>query len=314
MATKIVLIADYVHEHLITSLHQIGYDVKYIPDATARSMQSLLPSLTGLLINSRVVADKALIDASPQLNFIGRIGSGLEIIDVEYATTKGIKVLNAPEGNRNAVAEHAMALLLNLMNNINVAAQQVSRFEWLREQNRGTELSGKTVALIAFGNTGRAFAKLLSSFDVHILAYDKYLPQGWVDGVKLTSLNEIYEQADVVSIHLPLTEETKYFVDQHFLNKFKKPIWLINTARGKVLDTRQLLQALDNKKVIAAGLDVMENEQLHTYTQEEKNVLMNLTGRPNVIVTPHIAGWTHESKLKIAQVLADKIASLPRHN
>jgi D-3-phosphoglycerate dehydrogenase len=305
-----ILITDSVHSLLIERLTQQNFSVNYQPNISESEVREIIHDYEGLIVNSKVYVGKEMLDKGLKLKFVCRLGSGLEVIDRIYATEKKIAVFNSPEGNRNAVAEHALAMLLGLMNNIYTANRQVKNMEWKREANRGTELSGKTVALIAFGNTAKAFSKLLSGFDVRLLAYDKYLDNSDFNNVELCGLDKIFLEADVLSIHLPLTDETKYMIDYAFLSQFKKPIWLINTSRGKVLRTSDLIKCLDEGKVLAAGLDVLENEKLDSYTEVEKNVFNELALRSNVALTPHIAGWTHESKLKIAEVLLENIAKL----
>ncbi|MBP6731721.1 MAG: hydroxyacid dehydrogenase, partial [Chitinophagales bacterium] len=254
-----------------------------------------------------VYAGKELIDRGGKLKFICRAGSGLEVIDTAYAAQKNIAAFNSPEGNRTAVAEHALGMLLNLMNNISRADAEIRNYEWKREENRGHELTGKTVGIIAYGHNAQAFAKVLQGFDVQVLTYDKYV-QGYSNGyVKEATLQQIFESADVLSLHLPLTEETKYMVDYNFLSQFKKPVWFINISRGKVLRTADLLKSIEEGKVKAAALDVFENEKLSTLTVEEKKVFDALLAEKRVLLTPHVAGWTHESKQKIAEVLLEKI-------
>lgn len=305
-----VLITDAVHESLIDGLVQLNYSVNYQPEISEVEVVKIIHDFEGLIVNSKVYVGSGLIDKAGKIKFVCRLGSGLEVIDTELCSKRGIAVFNSPEGNRNAVAEHALGMLLSLMNHICTSGAQVKNQEWKREQNRGTELSGKTIAFIAFGNTAQAFAKLLKGFDVRMLAYDKYLQKSDFSDVELCSLDKIFSEADVVSLHLPLTNETEYMIGRRFLEKFRKPIWLINTSRGKVLRTSDLLECLNSQKIEAAGLDVLENEKLDTYSEAEKKIFSELASRSNVLITPHIAGWTHESKRKIAEVLLQKIAML----
>lgn len=307
---KKILITDVVHECLIDGLIEAGYEVDYLPTITATEVENNIAPYFGLVVNSKVFVGKKVLDAAPNLKFVCRAGSGLEVIDVEYAKAKGIVAFNSPEGNRNAVAEHALGMLLNVMNNINRAHEQVKNGIWKREENRGNELNGKTIGLIAYGNTAQALAKILMGFDVTILAYDKYLTGFSNQFVMEASLQLIYEQADVVSVHLPLTDETNQLLDYSFFSKFKKPIWFINTSRGKVLKTADLLQAVLEHKVIGAALDVLENEQIAAWTTQEKQIHKALADTNRVLFTPHIAGWTHESKRKIGEVLLEKIVFL----
>jgi D-3-phosphoglycerate dehydrogenase len=298
-----ILITDEVHLLLKEGLEQDGCTVDYRPDINEEEVLEIISGYNGLLINSKVFVGKEILDRAAQLKFVCRIGSGLDTIDLDYAKQKNVIVFNSPEGNRNAVAEHALGLLLNIMNHISVANAQVKNKQWIREANRGNELSGKTIGLIGYGNTAQAFAKILNGFDVKILAYDKYLN----DFENQSPLETIFEQADILSIHLPLTAETKYMIDYGFLSSFKKPIWFLNTSRGKVLRTADLLLALNQGKIIAAALDVLENEKLGSLSEYENKIIEQLIADERILLTPHIAGWTHESKRKIAEVLLYKI-------
>lgn len=305
-----VLITDDLHALLKEGLEADGYEVDYRPEITPEQVLVIIENYTGLVINSKVAANEEMLSKATNLKFVCRAGSGLEVIDLPYAKAHNIAALNSPEGNRNAVGEQSLGMLLALMNNITVANTETKNGEWLREKNRGEELSGKTVGLIAYGNTGQAFAKLLRGFDVQVLAYDKYLTGFGNEYVKESSLQEIFEHADVLSLHLPLTTETLYMIDYAFMSSFKKPYWLLNTSRGKVLRTADMLQCIAEGKIKGAGLDVLENEKLSSYTEEEKALYQQLVGSPKVILTPHIAGWTHESKRKIAETLLQKIRNL----
>lgn len=305
-----VLITDNAHPLLAEGLIASGFEVDYRPNITPEEVLHLIPAYKGLVINSKIYAGKELITKAVKLKFIGRLGSGLEVIDVPFAKEKGIAAFNSPEGNRNAVAEHALGMLLNLMNNISKANTEVKNREWQREVNRGTELSGKTVGIIAYGNTGQAFAKLLRAFDVKVLVYDKYLKGFGNEIVKESALEEIAANADVLSLHLPLTEETKYMIDYNYLASFKKPFWVINTSRGKVLRTNDVLKCLQEGKIVGAALDVLENEQLNYLNIEEQGWLNGLIADNRVLLTPHIAGWTHESLRKIAETVLQKIRLL----
>lgn len=307
-----VLITDDVDNSLITKLKSIDVSVDYFPKIQLSEVKNIIQNYEIIVINTRTVMDKEMMDLAVKLQLIIRLGSGLEIIDLEYASTKGIKVINTPEGNRQAVAEHALGLLLALMNNILPSSNQVRNFVWNRESNRGLELNGKTIGIIGFGNTGSSFARLLAGFDVNILAYDKYKQRFAEDfrNVKETVPEEIFECSDVLSFHVPLTEETVFMGDMNFFNKFKKAIFLINTSRGKVIRTNELISALKSGKVRGAGLDVLENENLSRYSDIEKEMYSELFSLKNVIVTPHIAGWTKESKEKIAELVYKKIANL----
>ncbi|HRG88410.1 MAG TPA: NAD(P)-dependent oxidoreductase [Chitinophagales bacterium] len=308
--SKRILITDELHPLLQQGLETDGFTVDYRPTITEAEVHNIIHQYEGLVINSKVYAGKELLDKAVLLKFVCRAGSGLEVIDLPYAKEKNIAAFNSPEGNRNAVAEQALGMLLNLFNNITKANNEVHNYQWVREPNRGIELSGKTVALIAYGNTAQAFAKILRGFNVTVLAYDKYIKGFGDDFVNEASLQHIFDQADVVSLHLPLTAETTNMVDEAFLFSFKKPYWLLNTSRGKVLNAAALVKALDNGNVLGAALDVLENEKLNTLTQKQKADLDALLNKPNVLITPHIAGWTHESKQRIAEVLLEKIRKI----
>ena len=305
-----ILITDKIHPLLREGLEHDGFAVNYNPAISPDEVLQIIHDYEGLVVNSKIYVGKVMLDRALKLKFVCRAGSGLEIIDLDYAKKKNIIVFNSPEGNRNAVAEHALGMLLNLMNNISVANEQVKNYQWNREANRGHEISGKTIALIAYGNTAKAFSKLLKGFDVTILAYDKYY-QGFAnDFVDESSLEEIFKRTDIVSIHLPLTPETEYMIDYKFLSSFKKPHWLINTSRGKVLRTEDLMQCLNEGKILGAALDVLENEKLERISEDEKQIFEKLISDKRILLTPHIAGWTFESRKRIAEVLLQKIRNI----
>lgn len=306
---KRVLITDGVHEIMPATFESKDYEVDYQPDITLAESKEIIHRYHGAIINSKIKAHKDWLDAADNLEFIGRLGSGMEIIDVPYAQSKGIRVFSAPEGNRNAVAEHALGMLLALANNFLKGHYDVQRMQWDREGTRGFEIEGKTIGIIGFGNNGKQFAKRLAGMDMKVLAYDKYL-DGYTDGmdhVKESSPEEIKAQANIISLHLPLTDETHHYIDTAFLSECKKAIVIINTARGKNIDTRALIDGLHSGKVKAAGLDVFENEKPKTFTPKEKKMYNELYYIENVILSPHVAGWTVESKYKIAKTLLDKI-------
>jgi D-3-phosphoglycerate dehydrogenase len=316
-----VLITDDVHPMLIESLQQMGYVVDFKPEITFQETLDSIEPYTGLIINSKIFCGDELLSKALNLRWVGRLGSGMEVIDRAACDNRGVRYFNSPEGNRNAVAEHALGLLLNMMRNISKSNNEVKAGQWIREPNRGEELSGKTVGIIAYGNTGEAFARVLRGFDVRILAFDKYKTGFGNDKVKEASLEEIFREADIVSLHLPLTDETKYMVDERFLNSFHKPIYLINTSRGKVLKTAALINAMSSPpaplqrngeqcRVKAAALDVLENEKIDSLNNEEQKWFDVLIKEERIILTPHIAGWTQESKRKIAEVVIEKIACL----
>lgn len=303
MNLKKVLITDDVHPALINGLQELGYIVDFSPEITFSETKSIITTYEGLIINSKIVCAQELLDEAVNLRWIGRLGSGMEVIDTKICDEKGIAYFNSPEGNCNAVAEHALGLLLALLRNIVKANKEVKQNLWIREPNRGEELSGKIVGILGYGHTGFAFSKVLRGFDVKILAYDKY-KSGFESEA---TLEQIFEEADVLSLHLPLTEETCYWINADFLSKFRKPIYLINTSRGKVLQTESVFSLLEIGKIKGLALDVLENEKLETLIGEERKIMNKLQNSDRIILSSHIAGWTHESKLKIAETLLYRI-------
>ena len=351
-----ILITDDVHESLLKGLESTGFTCDYEPNITDEAVRDVVGEYVGLIINSKIKVDKLMLDAATRLRFVGRVGSGMEIVDRAYAAERGVAVLSSPEGNRNAVGEHALGMLLSLANNLNRANVEVKKMDWQREKNRGFELRGRTIGIIGFGHTGSSFAVKLLGLGIRILVYDKYLPSGFLDKmpfpvsnlryprvnteggktnllssthaarnysselgrdydglnyefstIEEVSLKTLQEEADIISFHLPLTDETKHFADAPFIKKCLKNVVLINTSRGNVVKTVDLVAALKTGKVAGACLDVFENEKTGTYTEGEKTLYKKLFAFENVIVSPHVAGWTVESKERLAKILLKKI-------
>lgn len=305
-----VLHIDSNHPTLWNQLEQFGFQNEADYTSTKEEIEAKIENYNGIVIRSRFKIDKAFIDKAKNLDFIARVGAGLESIDCDYATSKNIHLIAAPEGNRNAVGEQALGILLSLFNNLNKADKEVKNGIWQREANRGYELDGKTVGIIGYGNMGKAFAKKLRGFDVEVLCYD-VLPNVGNENAKQVSLSEIQQKADVLSLHVPWTPETDKMVNTDFINQFAKPFWLLNLARGKCVVTKDLVSALENKKILGAGLDVLEYEKLsfeNLFDENSSNPDFEyLRHADNVLLTPHIGGWTFESHEKLAQTIVDKI-------
>lgn len=300
------LITAPCHTWLIDKLGET-YAVDFQPAISYDELKSIAGNYEGLIVTTRLKIDQPIIDASNQLKWIGRLGSGLELIDVAYAEAKNIKVVSSPEGNRLSVAEHTLGLALNLFHIINQSANEVKQLQWIRNVKRSNELTGKTVGIIGFGNTGSEFARLLEPFKVTVLAHDKYKTGFSNHYIKEASIEDIFNEADLVSLHIPLTSETHYFADSAFFNRFKKQPFFITTCRGKVTNSADLLAALQNNQLAGAALDVIENEKLSTMTPDQKGIFNGLLALPNVIITPHIAGYSNDAFYKMATVTYQKL-------
>ncbi len=309
-----ILHLDNNHPLLLEQLTAAGFknDEDYI--ATKQEVESKIASYDGIIIRSRFAIDKSFLNKATNLKFIGRVGAGLENIDTDYADKLGIKLFNAPEGNRNAVGEHALGMILSLFNKLNLGDQSVHDGKWLREAHRGLELDGKTVSIIGYGNMGRAFARKLRGFNVEVICYDILEDVENSDATQV-DLKELFEKTDVLSLHTPETRKTIGMINTAFINKFKKPFWLINTARGKSVVTTDLVEALKKEKILGAGLDVLEYEKssfenLFASKKEMPKAFQELLTMDNVLLSPHVAGWTIESKEKLAQTIVDKIKAV----
>ena len=302
-----VLITAKAHPYLVEQLENKGFEVIYQPSISYDEVYSAISDCVGLIVTTRIRVDKHILDHAPLLQWIGRLGSGMELIDVPYAESRGIHCVSSPEGNRDAVGEQAVGMLLCLLNNVLKSSLELREGIWERDGNRGYELNGKTVGIIGYGNTGSTFAHKLQGFDVNILAYDKYKSGFGNSAVKESTMEEIFREAEVVSLHLPLTAETKYLGNAAFFAAFARPVWFMNTARGKLVNNRDLIAALHNGVLAGACLDVLENEKLSTYNEEEKEQLAWLLKAPNVVVTPHIAGYSHQASIKMARIVLEKL-------
>lgn len=305
-----ILHLDSNHPLLLKMLEEAGFSNEENYKSSKSEVEEIISNYEGIVIRSRFNIDTQFLDAAKNLKFIARVGAGLESIDTDYAEQLGIKLIAAPEGNRNAVGEHALGMLLSLFNNLNKADREVKNGLWNREANRGIELDGKTVGIIGYGNMGKAFAKKLKGFDCEVLCFDIKENVG-DENAKQVSLKTLQQKAAILSLHTPWTPLTDKMINSEFINSFTKPFWLINTARGKSVVTADLVSALKSGKILGAGLDVLEFEKLSFETLFDSdnlpNSLKELFAMDNVILSPHIAGWTVESKEKLARVIAEKI-------
>ncbi|WP_192821230.1 NAD(P)-dependent oxidoreductase [Rufibacter sp. LB8] len=301
------LVIDLMHESLLPLLQELGVEVTYAPEIKKEEVPALLPAFHMLMVRSKMRITADLLLHAPNLKVLARAGAGVDNIDDGVLEERGITLINAPEGNRDAVGEHTLGLLLTLFRKIKQGDGQIREGLWLREENRGAEIGGKTIGLIGYGHMGKAFAKRLAGFDCEVLAFDKAPVENPFSHVKLVSLHEIQKKADVLSLHIPYTKENHHFANAEFLAAFQKPLWLLNTARGEVLDHQALVNSMKIGKVLGAALDVLENEKLTSLTSAQQERLSYLHQHPRVILTPHIAGWTQESYIRINEVLVAKL-------
>lgn len=310
VSNKKVIITAPVHQHLVEKLQANNFEVLYLPAVSYQELFSIIADAEGLVVTTRIKIDRQLINQAEKLKWIGRLGSGMELIDEDYAKQKGIYCVSTPEGNRNAVAEHTLALVLNLMNNVCRSFEEVKQGKWLRNENKGVELSGKTVGIIGYGNTGSSFARLLQPFNVTVLAYDKYKDSFSKGYIKEANMEHICRYADVISFHVPLTNQTRYMANETFFNSVQQKPFFVTTCRGGVTDTNALINAIKNGKIAGAALDVLENEKISVLSSAEKENLDFLTAQPNVIITPHIAGYSNEAFLHMPEILMEKLSNL----
>ena len=305
---KKILIADHLHPAFKEEAEKLGYECDDMPLLSREETLRIIKEYSGIAIRTKFLIDREIIDAGTNLKFIARAGAGMDNVDEEYAVSKGIACINAPEGNRDAVAEHVLGMLLSLLNNLRQGDQQIRAGIWDREANRGCELKGKTVAIIGYGNNGRSLARKLSGFEVDVIAYDKY-KTGFSDQYATeVSMEQIVKQADILSFHIPLTRETRRLVNQEYLFHFRKPIILLNASRGEIVDTQAIVGGLKSGKITAAGLDVLEVEKFPALS--EQPWFKDLKENNRVILSPHVAGWSIESYRKISEVLAEKLKKI----
>ncbi len=307
---KKVLIIDQMHASICPMLEEIGYAPTYLPEVTRKEILSTISDFEGIIVRSKTQINKELLDKATKLKFIGRAGAGVDQIDVKEVEKKGIVLLNAPEGNRDALGEHTVGLLLSLTNKITCADKEIRSFIWDREGNRGNEIGGLTIGLFGYGNMAKAFAQRLVSFGCKVLAYDKYKTDFSDEFAQESSLEKIQQEADIFSLHTPLTEETNKFINEKFIAKFKKNIWLVNTSRGEIVPIKDVLKLLGTGKLKGCALDVLEKEKFDLLSENEQKNYQILFEKKNVVLTPHVAGWSVESYRRINEVLIGKIKEL----
>lgn len=314
--SKKILCIDSNHSVLHETLLSAGFDCDLFWDKTKDELIKLMPNYDAVVIRSKFKITKEIIDTCPKLTCIGRVGAGMENIDVDYAQSKGIRCVHAPEGNRDAVAEHALGMLLMLLNRLKIADTEVRQGIWKRAENRGFEIKDKTIGVIGYGNMGSEFVKRLQGFGCKILVFDKYKQLFGTDTIIESTLETIQQEADIISLHTPLTKETTHMINDDFINSFRKNIYIINTARGNCLNTEDLVKHLKSGKVEGACLDVLEYESTSFENMDLSKIpepMQYLIQSENVILTPHIAGWTHESNFKMGKIIAEKIIKVLNH-
>ena len=311
MKQKLIIHIDENHPILIEGLRKLGYKNDKYYNSDLKTILDRIKDYNGLVIRSRFKIDKTFIDKAKNLDFIARVGSGTENINVNYALSKNISIINAPEGNRDAVGEHALGMLLSLTNNLLPANESIKQGVWEREKFRGYEINGKTVGIIGYGNMGKSFANKLKGFNCNVICYDIKKNLGDLNS-RQVSLNELKNKSEIISLHIPLSVSTKKMINRDFIRKIKNPFWLINTARGSVIETDDVVEALKSKKILGAALDVLEYESSSFESIFKKNIesLDYLIKAKNVILSPHIAGWTYESHKKLAQIILNKVTNL----
>ncbi len=303
-----ILAVDDLHNSFETELRKHGHEVEYKLDlSTTSALIKIINEYDALVVRSKFYISKEIVDVLPRGFIVARAGAGMDNIDEQYALEKGVRLINAPEGNRDAVAEHVIGLLITSYRNILKSDSEIRTRKWLREENRGIELKGKTIGIIGFGNTGSSLAKKLSGFEMRILAYDKYLSKIEHSGIEQVSLKVLKEESDIISMHVPLTSETCHMLNAEFFNSLRRKPFIINASRGKVIETSELVKAIKFGKILGAALDVLENEKFESYNTADNEWFADLLSSPRVIMTSHIAGWTQESYRRISEVLVQKL-------